>query len=54
MAVDIRRGADVAVTQPFLDLLHGHVVGQQQRSAAVPEIMKTNVTQIVLFKQLRK
>ena len=36
MAVDIRRGADVAVTQPFLDLLHGHVVGQQQRSAAVP------------------
>ena len=36
MAVDIRRGADVAVTQPFLDLLHGHVVGLQQRSAAVP------------------
>ena len=36
MAVDVRRGADVAVAQPFLDLLHGHVVGQQQRSAAVP------------------
>ena len=35
MAVDVRRGADVAVAQPFLDLLHGHVVGQQQRSAAV-------------------
>ena len=28
MAVDVRRGADVAVTQPFLDLLHGNIVGQ--------------------------
>ena len=36
MAVDVRRGADVAVTQPFLDLLHGNIVGQQQRGAAVP------------------
>ena len=36
MAVDVRRGADVAVTQPFLDLLHGHVVCQQQRGAAMP------------------
>ena len=36
MAVDIRRGADVAVAQPFLDLLHRHVVGQQQRGAAMP------------------
>ena len=36
MAVDIRRGADVAVTQPFLDLLHGNIVGQQQRGAAMP------------------
>ena len=36
MTVDVRRGADVAVAQPFLDLLHGHVVGKQQRGAAVP------------------
>ena len=36
MAVNIRRRANIAVTQPLLDLLHGHVVGQQQRSAAVP------------------
>ena len=36
MAVDVRRGADVAVTQPFLDLLHGNIVGQQQRGAAMP------------------
>ena len=54
MAVDVRRGADVAVAQPFLDLLHGHVVGQQQRSAAVPEIVKTDMPQAVLVKQLWK
>lgn len=30
VAVDVCRGADIAVAQPFLDLLHGHVVGKQQ------------------------
>ena len=39
VAVDVCRGADIAVAQPFLDLLHGHVVGKQQRGAAVPEIV---------------
>ena len=36
MAVDIRRGADVAVTQPLLNVLEGNAVGQQQAGAAVP------------------
>ena len=36
VAVDVCRGADIAVAQPFLDLLHGHVFGKQQRGAAVP------------------
>ena len=40
MTVDVRRGADVAVSEPLLNLLHGHVVGQQQRGAAVPEIVE--------------
>ena len=40
MAVDVRCGADVAVAQPFRDLLHGRVVGQQERGAAVPEIVE--------------
>jgi hypothetical protein len=30
MAVDVRRGADVAVTQPLLDLLQRHIVRQKQ------------------------
>ena len=30
MTVNIRRRADVAVTQPLLDLLHRHIVCQKQ------------------------
>ena len=36
MGVDVRRGGDVAVAQPFLDLLHGHTLFQQQAGAGVP------------------
>ena len=52
MAVDICRGADVAVTEPFLNLFHGHVVCQQQRSAAMPEIVETDMPQAFHFQQL--
>ena len=52
MAVDVRRGADVAVTQPFLNLLHGHVIGQQQRGAAMPEIVEADMPQAFHFQQL--
>ena len=36
MGVDVRRGGDVAVAQPFLDLLHGYSLFQQQAGAGVP------------------
>ena len=36
VAVNIRRRADVAVTQPLLNVLEGNAVGQQQAGAAVP------------------
>ena len=52
MAVDVRRGADVAVTKPLLNLFHGHVVCQQQRGATVPEIVETDMPQAVLLQQL--
>ena len=51
MAVDICRGADVAVTEPLLNLLHRHVVGQQERGTAMPEIMEPDMPQTVFFKQ---
>ena len=36
MSVDVRRSGDVTVAQPFLDLLHGHTLFQQQAGAGVP------------------
>ena len=36
VGVDVRRGGDVAVAQPFLDLFHGHTLLQQQAGAGVP------------------
>jgi len=35
MAVNIRRRANIAVTQPLLNLLQRHIVCQKQRGAAV-------------------
>ena len=40
MSVDVGCGGDVAVTQPFLDLLHGHALLEQQAGAGVPCIVK--------------
>ena len=34
--VDVCRGGKVAVSQPFLDLLHRHALLEQQAGAAVP------------------
>lgn len=36
MRVDIGCGADVAVPQPFLNLLQAHTIGVQQAGTAVP------------------
>ena len=52
MTVNIRRRADVTVTEPFLNLLHRYVIGKQQRRAAVPEIVKPNVPQTISFQNL--
>ena len=36
MGVNIGGGGEVAVTQPFLNLLHGNAVCQKKAGAAVP------------------
>ena len=40
--VDVRRGAEIAVPQPFLDLLHRNAVGQQKAGTAVPKVVQSN------------
>ena len=40
MGVDVRRGGDIAVTQPFLDLFHGRPLFQQQAGAGVTKLVE--------------
>ena len=40
VGVDVRCGGDVAVAQPFLNLLHGHALLQQQAGAGVPKLVE--------------
>ena len=52
VAVDIRRGAHVAMSEPFLDLLHGHALCEEHRSAGVAKVVEADLLQIMLFQKL--
>ena len=52
MRINVRGGADVAVPQPLLDLLHGDAVFEQQGRAAVPQIVQADVPQPLFPQQL--
>ena len=49
VAVDIRRGAHIAMSEPFLDLLHGHALGEEHRGAGVAKIVETDLLQVMLL-----
>lgn len=51
MRVDIGCGADIAVPQPFLNLLQTHAIGIQQAGTAMSQIMKTYLFQLVLCQE---
>ena len=51
MGVNVGCGAEVAVPQPFLDLLQRHPVGQQQAGAGMPEIVEADDPQPAVFQQ---
>ena len=36
MRIDVGGGGEIAVTQPFLNLLHGNAIGQEQAGTGVP------------------
>lgn len=54
MGVNIGGGGEVAVTQPFLNLLHGNAVCQKKAGAAVAQIVEADRTQTVFLQQLRE
>ena len=52
VAVDIRRGAHIAMSEPFLDLLHWHAPGEKHRGAGVAKIVEADLLQIMLLQKL--
>lgn len=52
VAIDIRRGAHIAMSKPFLDLLHWYALGEEHRGAGVAKIVEADLLQIVLFQKL--
>ena len=49
--VDVGCRAEIAVPQPLLNLFERHMVRKQQARAAVPQVMKANMPQMVLLKR---
>ena len=48
MAVDVRRGGDVTVSQPLLDQLHLHALCDKERRAGVAQVVEADVLHTVL------
>ena len=51
MGVDVRRGGEVAMAQPLLNVLEGDAIGQQQTGAAVTQIVKAHPAQAVALQE---
>ena len=54
MCIDISCGADVAVTEPFLNVFQRNSVRVKQAGATVSKVMVTNPPHPVLFKEFRE
>ena len=49
MAINIRRGTHIAMSELFLDLLHRHALGKQYRGAGVAKIVEADLLQVMLL-----
>ena len=54
MAIDVRRGGDVAVAEPLLDQFHLHTLRDQERGAGVAQIVEADVFESVLLQDRGK
>ena len=50
VAIDIGGGAHIAMSEPFLDLLHWHASGKEHRGAGVAKIVEADLLQVMLLK----
>ena len=51
VAVNIRRGGEVAVAQPLLNVFERHAVGQQQAGTAMAKVVKAHPAQAVTLQE---
>lgn len=49
VGVDVRRGGEVAVPQPLLNVFEGDAVGQQQAGTAMTHVVKSNMFRADFF-----
>ena len=49
--IDVGRRAEIAVPQPLLNLFERHTMRQQQRCAAVAQVVKADMPQVVLLQR---
>ena len=49
VAIDIRRGAHIAMSEPFLDLLHRYALCKEHRGAGVAKIVESDLLQVMLL-----
>ena len=52
VAVDVGRGAHVTMSEPFLDLFHGHALREKHQGAGVAKIVEADLLQVMLLQQL--
>jgi len=48
VAIDVRRGRDVAMSHPLLDQLQLHALRNEERRAGVAQVVEANVLEVVL------
>ena len=49
VAVDIGGGAHIAMSEPFLDLLHRHALCEEHRGTGVAKIVEADLLQVMLL-----
>ena len=49
--IDVRRGRNIAVTEPFLYILQRYTVGVEQACAGMPQIVEAHMPEAVLLQK---
>ena len=54
MCINVAGRADVAVTEPLLNLLQAHAIGIEQTGAAMAQIVKADTLHLVRYEEVRE